>query len=95
MHVIQNNTLILYTSINAKSMHTVTIQVDNPSILSSLKKILNALEGVTIVKSGKIASAQKHDITQTAGYQEAMQDKEAGRTYHAESVDDMFKQILG
>ena len=35
------------------------------------------------------------DITKTAGYKEAMDDVKHGRVYHAGSVDDMFKQILG
>lgn len=29
------------------------------------------------------------------GLDEALEDVKAGRVYHAESVDDMFKQILG
>ena len=37
----------------------------------------------------------KDDITKTAGFREAMDDVEHGRVYHADSVDDMFKQILG
>lgn len=74
-------------------MDTVTIQVENPTILASLKKILNAMEGVTVIKSAR--KKKNKDITQTAGYKEAMEDKENGRTYHADSVDDMFKQILG
>ena len=31
----------------------------------------------------------------TAHYKEAMDDVKNGRVYHANSVDDMFKQILG
>ena len=37
----------------------------------------------------------RKEITKTAGYKEAMDDVKHGRVYHAESVDDMFKQILG
>lgn len=33
------------------------------------------------------------DITQTSGYKEAMEDIKHGRVYHADSVDDMMKQI--
>lgn len=39
--------------------------------------------------------AAESDVTKTKGYQEAMQDKQQGRIYHAESVDDMFNHILG
>ena len=56
----------------------MTIQVDNPSILTSLKKILGAIDGVTIVKSAKVKSKET-DITKTAGYKEAMADKDNGR----------------
>ena len=39
--------------------------------------------------------ASESDVIKTAGYQEAMQDIQQGRIYHAENVDDMFNQILG
>ena len=35
------------------------------------------------------------DITKTVHYKEAMDDVKNGRVYHANSVDDMFNQILG
>ena len=35
------------------------------------------------------------DATNCEAYREAMEDVEAGRVYHAESVEDMFSQILG
>ena len=35
------------------------------------------------------------DITQTTGYKKAMDDVKSGRVYQAESVDDLFKRILG
>lgn len=38
---------------------------------------------------------KEFDITKTKGFQEALDDVKHGRVYHAESVDDMFKQILG
>jgi hypothetical protein len=43
----------------------------------------------------KAPKAAEYDITKTAGYREAMDDVKNGRVYHADSVDDMFKQILG
>ena len=42
-----------------------------------------------------VSNPKNEDITKTAGYKEAMEDVKHGRVYHAESVDDMFKQILG
>ena len=53
------------------------------------------LIGVTSVKTQKPAKAKEYDITKTAGYREAMDDVKNGRVYHADSVDDMFKNILG
>ena len=47
------------------------------------------------LKVQKPAKEKEFDITKTAGYREAMDDVKNGRVYHAESVDDMFKQILG
>ena len=38
---------------------------------------------------------QERDITKTESFREAMDDVKNGRVYHADSVDDMFKQILG
>ena len=32
-------------------MTTITLNIDNPSIVPSLRKILNALDGVTIAKT--------------------------------------------
>ncbi len=52
------------------------------------------MKGVVSVKTNPKVKVQE-DITKTKGFQEAMDDVRLGRTYHAESVDDMFKQILG
>lgn len=76
-------------------MTQLVLNIEDSSILMSLKKILNAMNGVSIVKTTRIQKPQALDITKTAGYQEAMEDKKKGRIYHAESVDDMFNQILG
>lgn len=47
------------------------------------------------VASVRVHKTKNEDITKTAGYKEAMEDIKHGRVYHAESVDEMFKQILG
>ena len=47
------------------------------------------------LKVQKPAKEKEYDITKTAGYREAMDDVKNGRVYHADSVDDMFRQILG
>ena len=61
-------------------MATVVLQVPDESLVSKVKNACKMLVGVTSVN---------------AHYKEAMDDVKNGRVYHANSVDDMFKQILG
>ena len=56
---------------------------------------LNSSEREQAQAKLKVHKSKNEDITKTAGYKEAMDDIKHGRVYHAESVDDMFKQILG
>lgn len=76
-------------------MATLVLQVPDESLVSKVKQACKMLLGVTSVKVQKEAKPKKYDITKTAGFREAMDDIENGRVYHADSVDDMFKQILG
>ena len=73
-------------------MSTIVLDVQDESLLTQIKKACQLLKGVASVKVHK---TKNEDITKTAGYKEAMDDVKHGRVYHAESVDDMFKQILG
>ena len=75
-------------------MATILLNVPDESLVSKVKQICKMLQGVTSVKVQK-PKPRVEDITKTAGYKEAMDDIKHGRVYHAESVDDMFKQILG
>lgn len=65
------------------------------NLVSKVKQACKMLLGVASVKVKKEAKPKKHDITKTAGFREAMDDIKHGRVTHADSVDDMFKQILG
>ena len=76
-------------------MATIVLQVPDEALVAKVKQACKMLMGVTSVKVQKPAQAKKYDITKTAGYCEAMDDIKHGRVYHADSVDDMFKQILG
>ena len=76
-------------------MATVILQVPDESLVSKIKSACKMLVGVASVKVHKTAKEKEYDITKTAGYREAMDDVKNGRVYHADSVDDMFKQILG
>ncbi len=65
-------------------MQKITINVENPSIMPSLRRVLNAIDGISIVPTRR-----------KKGIEEAEEDIRKGRVYKADSVDDMFKQILG
>lgn len=76
-------------------MATIVLQVPDESLVTKVKQACKMLMGVASVKVQKPAKAKEYDVTKTKGFQEAMDDVKHGRVYHAESVDDMFKQILG
>lgn len=67
-------------------MTQITLNIEDKSILPHLKKILNHLQGVSIVKSKR---------NKTNGLDEAIEDVNEGRVYHAKNADDMFNQIFG
>ena len=76
-------------------MATIVLQVPDENLVSKVKQACKMIMGVTSVKVQKENTPKEQDITKTAGYREAMEDIEQGRVYHADSVDDMFQQILG
>lgn len=65
-------------------MTQLTINVEDKAILPHLKKILGAINGISIAKPRR-----------KTGLEKALEDVEAGRITRAESVDDMFHKILG
>jgi hypothetical protein len=66
------------------------VSISDLSMINDIKKAISMLKGVTSVKKQKT-----YDITKTKAFQEALDDVKHGRVHHADSVDDMFKQILG
>ena len=76
-------------------MATIVLQVPDESLVTKVKQACKMLMGVTSVKIQKSAKPKEYDITKTKAFQEALDDVKNGRVYHADSVDDMFKQILG
>ena len=76
-------------------MATIILQIPDESLVSKVKQACEMLVGVTSVKVQKDTNPKEYDVTKTAGFREAMDDVEHGRVYHADNVDDMFKQILG
>lgn len=67
-------------------MTQLTINIEDKSILPHLKKILGAIEGVSVVKS---------TTKRKCGLEEALDDVKAGKVHRAENVDDMFRKVLG
>ena len=77
-------------------MATLVLQVPDEHLVSKVKQACKMLMGVTSVKVQRTSATQKaFDITKTDGYREALEDVKHGRVFHADSVDDMFQQILG
>ena len=63
-------------------MTQITINIEDKSILPHLKKILNAIEGVSIAKPEK---------KRKTGLDEAYEDVRAGKITHYENAEAMFK----
>ena len=75
-------------------MATIVLQVPDENLVSKVKQACKMLMGVSSVKVQK-APSKVEDITKTAHYKAAMDDVKNGRITHHDSVDDMFKSVLG
>ena len=75
-------------------MTTIVLQVQDENLVSKVKQACKMLMGVVSVKVQK-STPKVDDITKTAHYKAAMDDVKNGRITHHNSVDDMFKSILG
>lgn len=64
------------------------VTLSDVSMINSIKKAISMLRGVEKV-------AKPRTTKRSAELDEALRDVQEGRVYHADSVDDMFKQILG
>ena len=64
-------------------MTQLTLQFENASIRNRLLKVIELMNGVTVVKPKP-----------KSGLDKALDDVNAGRVYKAKDVDDLFKQIL-
>ena len=63
-------------------MATLTIQVEDRSVLAELKKMLESMKGVVIVPNHK-----------KTGIEEAMDDIRHGRVTEYKNADDMFEKL--
>ena len=68
-------------------VNQMIVTFDDVSVMHQVKKTLSLVKGV---KSISIPRRKR-----VCGIDRALKDVEEGRVYHAESVEDMFKQILG
>lgn len=75
-------------------MASIILNITDDALIDKIRRACMLLKGVGKVRVIK-SQDEAEDITKTAGYREAMDDIAAGRVYHAQSADDMFKQILG
>ena len=76
-------------------MATLVLQIPDESLVSKVKQACKMLVGVASVKVQKPAKQKEFDITKTKGFQEALDDVKHGRVTHYDSVDDMFRSVLG
>ena len=72
-------------------MASILLNVTDLSLLDKIKQACSMLKGVGQV-SVISSNTSLIDITQTAGYKEAMQDIRDGRVYEAKDEEDMVKQ---
>jgi hypothetical protein len=68
-------------------MTQFTLNVDDIAILPHLKKVLSAIDGVSI--------AQPARRKLRCGLDDALDDVRAGRINHYDSAEGLFQQILG
>ena len=76
-------------------MATIVLQVPDESLVAKVKQACKMIIGVTSVRTQKPAKTKEYDITKTKAFQEALDDVKHGRVTHYDSVDDMFRSVLG
>ena len=76
-------------------MATLVLQVPDESLVTKVKQACKMLMGVTSVRIQKQVKPREYDITKTADFKAAKDDVKHGRVTHYDSVDDMFRSVLG
>lgn len=76
-------------------MATLVLQIPDESLVNKVKQACKMIVGVASVKVQKPAQQKEFDITKTKAFQEALDDVKHGRVTHYDSVDDMFRSVLG
>ena len=80
------------TTTQAPAAAQLLVTISDLSMLNDIKKAISMLKGVTAVKKQK---QKEYDITKTKVFKEALDDVKHGRVTHYDSVDDMFRSVLG
>ncbi|MBQ6768629.1 MAG: hypothetical protein IJP46_08220 [Prevotella sp.] len=76
-------------------MATLVLHIPDESLVQKVKQACKMIVGVASVKVQKPAVKKEYDITKTKAFREALDDVKHGRVTHYDSVDDMFKSVLG
>jgi hypothetical protein len=76
-------------------MATLVLHIPDESLVQKVKQACKMIVGVASVKVQRPAKKKELDITKTKAFQEALDDVKHGRVTHYDSVDDMFKSVLG
>lgn len=82
------------TNLKCIGMTIIELEVPDDKMVPKVVQACKMLIGVSSVKVQRKEKTKENDITKTEGYREALDDIKNGRVYHADSVDDMFRQIL-
>ena len=82
------------TNLKCVDMTIIELEVPDDKMVPKVVQACKMLIGVSSVKVQRKEKTKENDITKTEGYREALDDIKNGRVYHADSVDDMFRQIL-
>lgn len=69
-------------------MTQLTLQFENNSIKNHFLKIIELMNGVSVVKPQSKTRMKK------CALDEALEDVKAGRVYKAKNVDDLFEQLM-
>lgn len=70
------------------NMQTITIAVEDKSVMSGLRKVLKSMKGVTIMDNTPTKPTKKK-----TSYQRALDDLEKGNVSCYENVDELLKDL--
>lgn len=74
-------------------MATIILQIPDESMVAKVKQACKMIVGVSSVKVAKEPKQKDFDITQTAGFREAMDDVKNGRVTTYSSASDFYQEM--